>query len=93
MHGKGTGEGYIRLGSSELEEDSQNTDIEWPKCYFGPTSIVPCHNCVGAVAYVRGNCSSKLKLLSVPKRTHANTGDTPNRLNPRKTLFPKVSAP
>jgi hypothetical protein len=48
-----------------------NTDIEGPKWNFGPTSVVPCHTIVGAVAYVRRKRESKVKLLSVPKRARA----------------------
>jgi hypothetical protein len=31
---------------------SRNTNIERPKWDFGPTSLILCHNSVGAVAYV-----------------------------------------
>jgi hypothetical protein len=43
------------------------TNIDGPKWDFGPTSGIPCHNCVGAVAYVRRKPESKVKMLSVPK--------------------------
>jgi hypothetical protein len=42
---------------------------------FGPTSVVPCHSFVGALAYVRQKRESKVKLVSVPKPTRAITGD------------------
>jgi hypothetical protein len=35
---------------------------------FGPTSVILCHNSVGAVAYVETKCALKVKLLSVPKK-------------------------
>jgi hypothetical protein len=58
----GSGEGYLRLGVLDEKRTYPNTDIEWPKWDFGPTSVIPshscfitCHSCVGAVAYVRWN--------------------------------------
>jgi hypothetical protein len=76
----GNGEGYLRLGVLDEKRTYPNTDIEWPKWDFGPTSVIPshicvitCHSCVGALAYVRWNRSSKVKFLLVPKRTRANT--------------------
>jgi hypothetical protein len=48
-----------------------NTNIERPKRDFSPLSVILCHNSVGAVAYVRRKRESKVKLLSVPKRTRA----------------------
>jgi hypothetical protein len=67
----GTGEGYPRLGSPGRENTHQNTNIERPKRDFGPTSVILCHNSVGAVAYVETKCVLKVKLLSVPKWTRA----------------------
>jgi hypothetical protein len=61
----GTGEGYPRLGSPGREKDSPNTNIERSKWDFGPTSVILCHNSVGAVAYVETKCVLKVKLLSV----------------------------
>jgi hypothetical protein len=52
-----------RQNSSSPEPEN----VEWSKWYFVPTSAIPCHNCVGAVAYVRRKRSLKVKLLSVPK--------------------------
>jgi hypothetical protein len=46
-----------------------NTDIERSKWDFGLISVIPCHNSIGAVANVRRKRESKVKLLSVPKRT------------------------
>jgi hypothetical protein len=48
-----------------------NTDIERFKWDSGPTSVILCPNCVGAVAYVETKCVLKVKLLSVPKMTRA----------------------
>jgi hypothetical protein len=48
-----------------------NTKFESSKWDFGPTSVILCHNSVGAVAYVETKCALKVKLLSVPKRTRA----------------------
>jgi hypothetical protein len=52
-----------------------NTEIEGAKWGFGPTSVIPCHNCVGAVAYMRRKRSLKVKLLSVPKRPVQNASN------------------
>ena len=48
-----------------------NTNIEGPKWDFNPTSVILCHNSVGAVAYVETEARVEVKLLSVPKRTLA----------------------
>jgi hypothetical protein len=71
----GTGEGHLRLGSPGRKKTHPNTDIEWPKWDFGPTSVIQCRNYVGAVAFLRGKCLLKVKLLSVSKCTGAVTGD------------------
>jgi hypothetical protein len=47
------------------------TNIERSKWDFGPTSVILCHKCVGAVAYVETEACVEVKLLSVPKRTQA----------------------
>jgi hypothetical protein len=67
----GTGERYLRLGSPGLEKDSPKYKHERSKWDFGPTSVILCHSCVGAVAYVETKCVLKVKLLSVPKMTRA----------------------
>jgi hypothetical protein len=41
---------------------------------FGP-SLIPCHNCVDAVAYVSRKRSLKVMLLRGPKLTRTNTSD------------------
>jgi hypothetical protein len=46
-----------------------NTDIERSKWDFGPSSVVSCHNCFGAVAYLETKSVLKVKLLSIPKVT------------------------
>jgi hypothetical protein len=70
-HGMGTGEGYLRLGSPGRKRTHPKTDIEVSKCDFGPTSVISCHNIVGAIAYLRRKRESKVKQLSVPKQTRA----------------------
>jgi hypothetical protein len=67
----GTGEGYLRLGSPGRENDSPKYRHRRAQTDFGPTSVIPCQNSVGPVAYVRLKRESKVKLLSVPKRTQA----------------------
>jgi hypothetical protein len=67
----GTGEGYPRLGSPGRENDSPKYEHRKVQMGFGPTSVILCHNSVGAVAYVETKRVLKVKLLSVPKRTRA----------------------
>jgi hypothetical protein len=59
------------IGESWTRKDSPNTNIEGRKWDFGPTSVILCHNIVGAVAYVETKCVLNVKLLSVPKSTRA----------------------
>jgi hypothetical protein len=91
-HGTGTDEGYLRLGSPNWKMTHPNTDIVGPKWDFEPTSVIPCHNCVDALGYVRGKRSLKARLLSVPKRTRANTSDK-GRFLIAYNFIPSVSAP
>jgi hypothetical protein len=60
--------GVPSIGESGRERPHPNTNIEGPKWDFGPTSVILCHNSVGAVAYVETKCVLKVKLLSVPKK-------------------------
>jgi hypothetical protein len=48
----GTGEGNLDWGVLDEKRTHPNTNIEWSKWDFGPTSVIPCHNSVDAVAYV-----------------------------------------
>jgi hypothetical protein len=52
-----------------------NTNIEKPKWDFGPTSVILCHNSVGAVAYVETKCVLKVKLLCTKKGPVQNTSN------------------
>jgi hypothetical protein len=45
--------GTFDWGVLDEQMTHQNTDIEGPKWDLGPTSVIMCHNIVGAVAYVR----------------------------------------
>jgi hypothetical protein len=69
------GTGVVRytfdLGVLDEKRTHPNTNIERSKWDFGPTSVILCHNSVGAVAYVETKCVLNVKLLSVPKRTRA----------------------
>jgi hypothetical protein len=56
-------------GVLDEERTYPNTNIERPKWDFGPTSVILCHNSVGAVAYVETKYVLRVNLLSVPKRT------------------------
>jgi hypothetical protein len=67
----GSGEGVFDWGVLDEKRTHPNTNIEGRKWNFGPTSVILCHNIVGAVAYVETKCVLKVKLLSVPKRTRA----------------------
>jgi hypothetical protein len=51
--------GTFDWGVQDEKRTHPNTDIEGPKWDFGPTSIIPCHNIAGAVAYVGGSVSRK----------------------------------
>jgi hypothetical protein len=64
--------GTIDWGVLDEKRTHLNTSIERPKWDFGPTSVILCHNSVGAVAYVGKKCVLKVKLLSKPKRTSTN---------------------
>jgi ribosomal protein S26 len=63
--------GTFDWGVLDEKRTHPNTNIGRSKRDFGPTSVILCHNCVGAVAYVETKCVLKVKLLSVPKRTRA----------------------
>ena len=60
--------GTFDWGVLDEKRTHPNTNIEGPEWDFGPTSVILCHNCVGAVAYVGKVCVLKVKLLSVPKK-------------------------
>jgi hypothetical protein len=63
--------GTFDWGVLDEKRTHPNTNIKRSKWYFGPTSVILCHNCVGAVAYVETKCVLKVKPLSVSKRTRA----------------------
>jgi hypothetical protein len=63
--------GTFDWGVLDEKRTHPNTNIERSKWDFGPTSVILCHNCIGAVDYVETKCVLKAKLLSVPKRTRA----------------------
>jgi hypothetical protein len=64
--------GTFDWGVLDEKRTHPNTYIdEGPKWDFGPTSVILCHNIASAAAYVRRKRESKVKLLSVPKRTRA----------------------
>ena len=63
--------GTFDWGVLDEKRTHPNTNIEGPKWDFNPTSVILCHNCVGAVAYVETEAGVEVKLLSVPKRTLA----------------------
>jgi hypothetical protein len=52
--------GTFDWGVVDEKKTHPNTYIEWPKWDFGPTSVIPCQNSVGAVAYVRRKRESKV---------------------------------
>jgi hypothetical protein len=52
-HGTGTGEGTFDWGALNEKWIHPNTDIEWPKWDFGPTSVILYQNSFSAVAYMR----------------------------------------
>jgi hypothetical protein len=89
----GTCEGTLDWGVLDEKRNHRNTNIERSKWDFGSSSVILCHNCVGAVAYVETKCVLKVKLLSVPR---GPVQDNSNRLNVSLltyTLSPSVSAP
>jgi hypothetical protein len=63
--------GAFDWGVLDEKRTLPNTNIERPKWDFGPTSVILCHNSVGAVAFVETKRVLKVKLLCVPKRTRA----------------------
>jgi hypothetical protein len=60
--------GTLDWGVLDEKMTPQNTKLERRKWDFGPTSVILCHNSVGAVDYVETKCVLKVKLLSVPKK-------------------------
>jgi hypothetical protein len=58
--------GILDWGALDEKRTHPNTNIERSKWDFGPTSVILCHNSVGAVAYVETKCVLKVNLLSVP---------------------------
>jgi hypothetical protein len=76
--------GTFDWGVLDEKRTHPNANIKRSKWDFGPTSVILCHNCVGAVAYVEMKCVLKVKLLSVPK---GPVQDTSNR---RLSFFPHV---
>jgi hypothetical protein len=63
--------GTFDWGALDGKMTLPNTNIERSKWDFGPTSVILCHNSVGAVAYVETEAGVEVKLLSVLKRTRA----------------------
>jgi hypothetical protein len=63
--------GTLDCGVLDEKRTHPNTNIERSKWDFGRASVILCHNCVGAMAYVKTKCVLKVKLLSVPNRTRA----------------------
>jgi hypothetical protein len=63
--------GTLDCGVLDERRTHRNTNIERPKWDFGPTSVILCHNNVGAAAYVEMKFVLQVKLLSVPKRARA----------------------
>jgi hypothetical protein len=61
----------LAWGVLDEKRTHPNTNIERPKWDSGPTSVIQCHNSVGAVAFVGTEAWVEVKLLSVPKRTRA----------------------
>jgi hypothetical protein len=87
-HGMGTGEGYPLLGSPRREKDSPKYK-QRPKWDFGPTSVILCHNSVGAVAFVETKCVLKVKLLSVPKGPVQDTSNRRLSFSPHVEFIPE----
>jgi hypothetical protein len=48
--------GTFDWGVLDEKRTHPNTNIERSKWDFGPTSVILCHNCAGAVAYVETKC-------------------------------------
>jgi hypothetical protein len=51
--------GTFDWGVLDEKRTHTTTNIEGSKWDFDPTSVIPCHNIVGAVAYVRRKRASK----------------------------------
>jgi hypothetical protein len=60
--------GTLDWGVLDEKRTHLNTNIERSKWGFGPTSVILCHNSVGAVASLETKCVLKVKLLSVPEK-------------------------
>jgi hypothetical protein len=55
--------GTFDWGVLDEKSTHPNTNIGRSKWDFGPTSVIPCPNCFGAVAYVVTKCVLNVKLL------------------------------
>jgi hypothetical protein len=51
---------------------------------FGPTSVILCHGCVDAVAYVKGKCLSKVKISEYTKKDRVNIDEKCSISHPRR---------
>jgi hypothetical protein len=52
--------GTLDWGVLDEKRTLLNTNIERSKWDFGPTSVILCHNSVGAMAYVETKCALKV---------------------------------
>jgi hypothetical protein len=77
------------LGVLDEKRTHPNTNIGRSKWDFGPTSVIPCHNCFGALAYVDTNGVLKVKLLSVPKGFSPHVEFIPECFGTVKFQYPK----
>jgi hypothetical protein len=85
--------GTFEWGVLNVKRTHPNTNIERSKWVFGPTSVILCHNSVGAVAYVETKCVLKVNLLSVPKGLVQDTSNIRKVSLLTYNLSPLVSAP
>jgi hypothetical protein len=60
--------GTFAWGVLDEKRTHPNTNFEWSKWDFGPISVIPCHNSVGAMAYVETKCVLKSKAAESTKK-------------------------